>query len=295
MTFRTPTGLALLLRAVLCTAIALGAPQAMLPDSRAGDLDQVRGEVRDDDERDAKVKKRRRSRDDECDHDDCCDDPNVFEELIGNTLLFTVTAPWWGPRLAVGDDGLWAGFPPAPYALGHPGYLVIDPIDPAGTDGWALRLSSEYGTDFDDLDRIGARLIVDTSSRFGFDTEWNQWIESTPAGTDDLATGDFNFVYRFAQHERVQYHTGVGMNWLADDAGSEFGVNFTWGVQAFPRDPFVLDAVLDVGSLGDAFLLHFRTTAGVVWGPAEIFAGYDRIHIGDATLQGVLAGVRFWF
>lgn len=293
MTFRTPTGLAILLRAAICTAVALGAPGEMLQHGRAGVLDEVRGEVRDDDDEPKPKKKRGRSR---SDHDHCDDDPpGFFEQLIGNTLLFGATAPWWGPRLALADDGGWAAFPPAPYAQGHPGYLVIDPIDPAGTAGWTLRLSSEYGTNFDDLDRIGTRLVVDTSSRFGFDAEWNQWIESTPAVTDDLATGDFNLVYRFAQHERLQFHSGLGMNWLADDAGSDFGVNFTWGVQAFPRDPFVFDAVLDVGSLGDAFLLHFRTTAGVVWGPAEIFAGYDRQHIGDATLQGVLAGVRFWF
>jgi hypothetical protein len=291
MSFRCPTGLAILFRAVLCAGIGIGAAVQTRHVCRAGVLDQVRSEVRDDDDEPKSKTKRSRSRDDHCDDDA----EGFFDRLIGNTVLFTVTAPWWLPRLACGDDGGWASFPPAPYAQGHPGYLVIDPIDPAGTDGWSLRLSSEYGTDLDDLDRIGTRLLVDTSRRIGIDTEWNQWIERTPTGTDSLVTGDFNLVYRFAQHERVQYHTGVGMNWLADEVGSEFGVNFTWGVQAFCRDPFVLDAVVDVGSLGDAFLFHFRASAGVVWGPAEIFAGYDRLHIGDATLQGVLAGVRFWF
>lgn len=291
MSFRLPTGLALLFRAILCAGIGIGAAVQTPRTCRAGVLDEVRSEVREGDDDPKPKTKPRRSR-----HDDCDDDPpGFFDQLISNTVLFTVTAPWWLPRLSCADDGGWASFPPAPYAQGHPGYLVIDPIDPAGTDGWSLRLSSEYGTDFDDLSRIGTRLFVDTSHRIGIDTEWNQWIESAPAGTDDLATGDFNLVYRFAQHERVQYHSGLGMNWLADDAGSEFGFNFTWGVQAFPRDPFVFDAVMDVGSLGDAFLFHFRTSAGVIWGPAEIFAGYDRLRIGRTDLQGVMAGVRFWF
>src|SRR5690606_20030843 len=282
MSFRLPTGPAILFRVLLCAGIGLGAAAGTPRFCGAGVLDEVRGEVRDDDDESQPKEKRRRSH---SDHDDCDNDPSgVFEKLIGETLLFGVTVPWWGPRVVLADDGGWASFPPAPYAEGHPGYLVIDPIDPAGTDGWMLRLSSEYGTDFDDLDRIGARLVIDTSARSGIDTEWNQWIESTPTGTDDLATGDFNLVCRFARHERLQYHTGLGMNWLADDAGSDFGVNFTWGVQAFPRDPFVVDAVIDIGSLGDAFLLHFRTSAGVVWGPAEIFTGYDRQHIGNATL-----------
>ncbi len=98
----------------------------------------------------------------------------------------------------------------------HEGYLVINPADPINTDWWSVRFSSEYGTDFDSLSRIGTRLVFDTSTRFGFDTEWNQWIESIPGGDDSLATGDFNLVYRFAQNEQIQFYSGVGANWMTD-------------------------------------------------------------------------------
>jgi len=197
--------------------------------------------------------------------------------------------------LTLADEGEWATFPSAPYAEDHPGYLVIDAVDPTGTDNWFVRLSTEYGTDFGNLSRIGSRLLIDSSSRFGLETEWNQWLESSTTGDDSLATGDFNLTYRFAQHEQVQFRSGLGMNWLADSGRVDVGFNFTYGVDVYPNRPYSFSAVLDVGSLGDALFFHGRSTVGVVWGPAELFTGYDYQRIGQVDLQGVVAGAQIWF
>lgn len=256
----------------------------------AGKLDDVRDEIRNGPD-DREPRQRSRSHTHDCDDDP----PGFFSRLMGDTVVFTTSAPWWLPRSLLEDTGEWSTFPPAPYAEDHPGYLVIDAVDPLGTDNWSVRLSTEYGTDFGDLSRIGAHLLVDTSSRFGVETEWNQWIEASPVGDDSLATGDFNLIYRFAQHERVQFRSGLGLNWLADAGRGDIGFNFTYGVDVFPAQPLTLSAVLDVGSLGDALYFHGRSTVGVVWGPAEIFTGYDYQRIGRVNLQGLVAGVQVWF
>ena len=44
-----------------------------------------------------------------------------------------------------------------------------------------------------------------------------------------------------------------------------------------------------------ASLVHFRATAGVMLNRFEVYTGYDHLEIGSACLQGLLAGVRFWF
>ena len=267
----------------------------------AGKLDEVREEVREGDE-DEQTRTQptiptfpttpgwssSATSEDDRDH--------PFRDFVNTTVVFSTSAPWWLPHYALRDDFLnWTDDPTAPYAEGHDGYLVINDPDTLDTRWWAARISTEYGTNFGSLSRIGTRLIFDTSTRFGFDTEWNQWIEATPLGNDSLATGDFNLVYRFAQSERVQFYSGAGVNWLADSARSDFGFNLTYGVEAFPTDPLVLAATIDLGSLGDAVFFHFRSTAGVMVGPGELFTGYDYQRIGNVNLQGLLLGIRFWF
>ncbi len=54
-------------------------------------------------------------------------------------------------------------------------------------------------------------------------------------------------------------------------------------------------ATMDLGSLGDALFFHFRSTAGVMIGPAELFTGYDYQRIGNVNLQGLTVGLSLWF
>jgi hypothetical protein len=265
-------------------------------------LEDVRREVRESSSSRPRQRHHDRHRyrvDDDDDDDDDCDHSFFAEflgEVFGPPLLFTVTAPWWGPHAMLeGDLSNRADFPSAPYAGDYDGFLLIDSAGPERVKSWSSRLTIDYGHNFDDLSRIGTRLIVDTSRRLGFDTEWDQWIEQVPGGYDSLATGDFNAVFRFAQSEKIQFHSGLGFNWLADSHRSDFGFNFTYGVDLFPRDPWIVSSTIDVGTLGASTRFHSRTSVGVIFHGTEFFTGYDYQRFGQADLHGLMAGVRFWY
>ena len=205
-------------------------------------------------------------------------------------------SPWWGPHVALVDNlDIRPDFPTAPYIDGVPGHLLIHSTNLTPVRGWGGRAAAHYGTDFGDLQWSTIRLQMDTAPRFGFDAEWTHWTESTRGRNDSLDTGEVNLLYRFAQSEQLEFHTGLGVNWLADGSDGEAGINFTYGMQAFPVRPWTLRAAIDAGTLGDAGLFHFRVGAGAVWNRCELFTGYDVYRIGDVTLDGLFAGAAFWF
>lgn len=235
--------------------------------------------------------------DEPVDDDDeaACDDG--WCDSVSGTFLFTiVTTPWWVPPRMLDDNwSTLAHFPKYPYAGGHRGYLYSELDRDDRGDPWNVRLSTEYGTDFDDVGRLGVRLTADTLFRVGIDTEWNRWIDHGPDPDDPFSTGDFNLVCRFAQSETVQFHSGLGVNWLTDDAGSDFGPNLTYGIEYYPRDPLVFSASMDVGTIGHAGYAHFRTTAGITRKHGEAFVGYDLRRFNDIRVHGLIAGARFTY
>ena len=64
---------------------------------------------------------------------------------------------------------------------------------------------------------------------------------------DQLWLGDVNVVYRCAQIPILQMRTGLGMNWLADEFGSDVGFNFTYSGDFFPADPWLVSAGINWG------------------------------------------------
>ena len=107
--------------------------------------------------------------------------------------------------------------------------------------------------------------------------------------------GETDAVIRFAQNEHWMFRSGLGVNSLSDALDTDVGFNFTYGVDWFPINPLVFSSEIDLGSLGHAWLFHVRTSAGVTFKGAEIFAAYDYYDIGDGQLKGLSAGVRLWF
>jgi hypothetical protein len=282
----------------VCASICPGLPISQETAVRAGELQSVREAVRKESDASADAQPKKKKEKKRSQRTDCDDEGFrlVFGEVIGKALFVAASSPWWIPHVGVDDDlSDWGSFPSAPYDDGHDGYLVIETLAPIEADGLSVRLWTEYGTDFDDLSRIGTRLIVDTAPRFGLDAEWNQWFEETGTGDDTLSTGDVNLVYRFAQHERIQFRSGLGVNWLNDSHDADFGFNFTYGFDAFPVEPVIVSGTLDLGRIGDASLVHVRSTAGLVWKRAELFTGYDYQRIGPVDLHGLVAGLQFWF
>jgi hypothetical protein len=212
--------------------------------------------------------------------------------------LATVTSPFWAPPLLLGDDYVApAYFTPYPYSGMFPGFLSVNEVgDPGPLSNWSVRGALEDGNDFRGLNRLGGRLVLDTTSRFGGLTNWNYFNENLGNGhTDETLIGDTNLTFRFAQSERVQMHTGLGLRLQTNRYDTRFGANFTYGADFFPARPVVVSAAFDAGNLSDTLVLHARATVGLVYGRWEGFVGYDFLRVNSANLQGMLAGLRLWF
>lgn len=278
--------------------LSLALLPAALPSPACGDglqslRDDVRTERSDDDEReepDRAPQKKRRS----WFASDCDDDDNSLGNFMGTAILLGATCPFWGPASLLDDDYTFdADFPDFPYDDVPGSILVTTP--PAGpASPWTARLRSEVASDFGDQERIGGRLLLDSALRVGIDTEWNYRYQNLPTGHDQLWTGDFNVVYRFAQSERVQFRSGLGVNWLSDRIGTDYGFNFTYGADVYPRKPWFVSATMDWGRLGHAGLFHGRVIGGVVVDRWELFTGYDYYDVGGTQINGLVAGVGIW-
>ncbi len=235
--------------------------------------------------------------------------------------FWAATSPLWFPVAATNDDlRLDAHFQRFPYQVtqgsvvrpydlpgGAPAYAKLtEELDdrmhrlrigllPPQLRRWSARVSAEYAGELDDLERIGGRLLVNTASRFGVDTEMSHLEEQLPEGrTDRLWLGDGNLIFRFAQSDWSEWRMGVGFNWLDDRQRTDYGFNFTYGVDFFPRRPWVVSLDIDWGKLGRAGLFRGRATAGVVvWG-MEPYIGYEYLDIGRTQCNSIVAGVRAW-
>ncbi len=229
------------------------------------------------------------------------DECDSTEQAVGWAILFGATTPWWGPHLLLEGDGAGtAAFPIGPYASGHPGYLTIDAgatdAEIPRTKSWGGRVSLDTANNFDDITTMTGRLQLDTVFRVGLDAEWANLVERQPGSADWLGRGDCNLVVRFAQSERMQFHSGVGLNWLADRNTSDYGFNFTYGVDLFPVDPVVASASIDLGTVGNSSLVHFRGTIGLMVRPRlHLYTGYDLLNFEGNSIHSLLTGLEFWF
>ena len=252
---------------------------------------------------------------------DCDDGDTLGWYLVAGVFVAAgVTSPFWGPVAAVKDDyGIDGYFPRFPYAGQVPGYMTgfdrpgdspvfeqWQPEDyPEMTDfdcwlvkprRWSGRVRVDYGEESADLSRIGGHLLLSMASRWGFDAEMVRFEENLPGGgVDELWLGDGNLIFRFAQSEHMQWRSGLGFNWLDDPVRTDYGFNFTYGLDWFPRQPWILSATLDWGTLGSAELFHFRTTAGVTLFGIESYIGYEYYDLDAACTNSLIAGVRVWF
>lgn len=293
-----------------------------LPALADGKLDKARSEVRDSN---SKSVSSQRSSSDSDSNSDCDSDSSFLGSLFGSLLssLFSsdsenalvsesadgsssfmvggnavfsgLTAPWWIPRSLVGDKDEVLLFADYPYASGWDGYFVNQDPEPDWTKRWSGRFLAESGSNFDGLQKHGGRLRLDSTSRWGLDTEWNFRRESLSPGHDTLWNGDVNLVYRFAQGQRAAFYTGVGVNWLTDRFGSNAGFNFTYGADLYPAKPWVLSGSIDWGTLGHTSAFHGRATVGVMLNRWEFFTGYDYYKLGGTSLPSYVAGVQIHF
>ena len=254
-------------------------------------LESLRHNVRAEKEPEAPPRKRRRRSPRVRETDDETDN------FVGQMLALGVTLPFWGPPIILDDNYREHGrFFSYPYKRGAPGNLVIGPEHQATTKVWHLRARSEYLESFSGVSSTGGQVLLDTLPRFGLDTEFYHRQEMLQSGSrDTLWTGDANAVFRFAQSSLLQMRTGLGINWLSDEQGREYGFNFTYGGDLMLGDPWILSGEIDAGTLGNSGLFHGRVTVGAQFHHVEIYTGYDYYQVGDTILDGALVGVRLWF
>ncbi len=286
------------LKRIRITFVALPLAIAVMGNPRAApadDLLQLREDVRAPSAGPPAEKKKSRRDHDHWDEED--EHWNDLLEALCYPVVIAASSPFWGPAAMVGDDYSRVGhFAIHPYHQSDRGYMVLE--DDLWTDPypWTARLRFEYGDDFQGLSRIGGHLLWDSQHRIGIDTAFDYRHEDLSAGlADELWTGDANVVFRFAQSERLQMRTGIGLNWLADSAATDLGFNFTYGGDWFPAKPWVVSAELDVGRLGSATLFHGRATAGVQLRSVELFVGYDYFDVGNTQIDGLISGIRYWY
>jgi hypothetical protein len=299
---------------VFCVSFALCA--AISPAVDGQTLSRMRNEVRsggdgsssssNDDEKEKKKKKKKKSSSSSHHHHhDDDDDEGPFDELgaaiLGPPLLMAgivATVPFWGSGAAIGDSHELTGyFPEHPYEDHEfPGYMSIEPNIPEYHWFYGGHVQAEYGDSFDSLSGIGGRLVLDSSMRLGFDTELQYRREDLGFQLhDDLWTGDANITYRIAQHPQFIMRTGLGVNWLSDQFGTDYGINFTYGAEWFIYDPLVVTAGIDWGRVGQSEIFHLRTEVGMTIEQFEPFVGFDHYSIGGVGIQEVVVGLRIWF
>lgn len=287
----------LVLRAILLAAFL----SAVLPSSACGQsLRQIRKDVRRSgnhkvkEEKKAKPKRRhhRHSRDGHCDDDD----DDGWNELLGRIFFVGATSPFWAPRSALDDDSFDPGtFARYPYLHGMDGYMSTKFEHATDEYPWLLRLRTEYLSNLNNYSRVGGQVLFDTACRLGIDSEFNYHNERSPQFADRLWTGDVNLLFRFAQSRKMQLRTGIGLNWLSDEIGTDTGFNFTYSGDWFPRDPWIISMEIDWGKLGAATLFHGRVTAGVQFHRFEIYTGYDYFDLGSTEINSLISGLRLWY
>ncbi len=237
------------------------------------------------------------SRNSHAHHHEYCDDDdndNALAAFLAAGVLAGVTSPFWGPNVALEDDISQAGyFPEHPYENAE-GSLLYDK-SPRGAHDSLIVLQGQYGDNFDNIIHANGRVLMEHSSRFGFDTEFFYRNEDVQTGHDELWTGDFNVTYRFAQSEKWQFRAGLGANWLVYNDQADEGINFTYGADWFPADPVVVSALLDWGRVGDAGLFHGRTTIGLSHNGWGVFTGYDFFEIGHQEIHSWINGIELRF
>jgi len=292
-----------------------------------GKLQQVRQEVRQEKKPDSREQEAADNDDDDdwsLDWDDS-EDSIVLEGLWGalSTSCWLIGVPLYVlPANLVGDNyhnkfgfqrypyaddsaGLMWNLTPPTASLGPPQPLesnaadwrVEIPLEPERPGRlWSGRVFVEESNDFDGLNRVNGQVLIDTIGRVGFQASWSYLTEELDCGCrDEFWLGDANLTFLFAQSDKVQFRTGLGCRWLADDGESDFGINFLYGGDFYPVKPLIVSTCLELGNLGSAFVVHGRATAGAILSRFEFFGGYDWLRIGTVDLHGPVVGVRLWF
>ena len=227
----------------------------------------------------------------------CPGEYNSFGMLL---FAFTFGIPWMVPRLY--DDPTLVGYAPYPFANG-PGVLRLaagsnPDTDAQGVRNVALAVDVESGYLIEGVVPAGIAMRLQLPRRFELDTRVSMLTDVLEQPAQVGSTGTAHLSYRFAQSKRFDFRTGLGMRMFTLDA-VRLGFDLMYAVDSYIAQNVVLRIELHMGNLTQAFVGQARSTLGVMFGPAELYAGYDHTsYISEgstARLGGPVVGVRAWF
>jgi hypothetical protein len=229
------------------------------------------------------------------DDEDSSGEAELF--ILSNMVAaWVLSLPVTVPQAIFGDDHSLGGFIKYPFARAHTGNMMMNPMQGDPVESNHLRIRLDYADNFLAQQKISTHFIFESRNRLGVDASFDYLRESVAVGHhEQLWIGDVNVVWRFAQMERAQMRVGLGMNWQRAAAGTENGINFTYGGDFYLSEPQVLSAVLDWGRLGSAGLFRMRITCGRQIGRAKVYVGYEYLSIGDFKKNFLITGMSFDF
>jgi hypothetical protein len=223
----------------------------------------------------------------------------------GETELFILSAwvatwvlslPVRVPQAIFGDDYHPGGFIKYPFARAHAGNMIMNPLPGDPIESSHLRIRLDYADNFRAQQKISTHFIFESRNRWGVEGSFDYLRESVAAGQhEQLWVGDVNVVWRFAQMAKAQMRVGLGMNWQRAAAGTENGINFTYGGDFYLSEPQIISADLDWGRLGSTGLFRVRTTYGRQIGRAKVYVGHEYLSIGPFKKNFLITGMSFDF
>ena len=233
--------------------------------------------------------------------------PEAGRAIVGLAAgaVIVGTTPFWVPAALFDQENKL--FPKYPYARSGAGLVMptdCDPLDNVAeywdnaliTKGWALRVSTDVGGNFDDLRRAGGQIFLDTNFyRLGVLANVNYYRESGTGGDPSALTSDVNLTYRLTQCEWLQMHFGLGARTWSSLGDFSGGVNAFYRGDVYPIRPVNVSTVSEIGNLDQTLYMHVRAQVGAHWRHGEVFLGYDWTRLAGVTLQGPLVGLRVWF
>ena len=214
--------------------------------------------------------------------------------LGGIAAAVAGTAPVWVPRWLLEEESEPGFFFEYPYYEQRWQYLDLGQHPAEGATVWGATITGDYSTD-GDIDRAATRITFDSTSRFGFESEFNHlWGTLEDRPWDEMQTGDAHVLWRFAQHPCVQFRAGLGFRWLTDELDTNYGFSGHYGVEIQPVRPLAISLQVEGGTLRHDPFLHGRMTLGLLWKRTELFAGFDYLQIDELESAGPVAGLRLW-
>ena len=220
--------------------------------------------------------------------------------------------PWLGPRRLLGGSTYRdSAFPLAPYADDADGYVRIAGISPpahladvaksngAGETllgrGSAMRVWAEGGAADLTLARGSAGFLWSGAHRLELSGEVRMFYEKLSATQSDrLWIGSIGAHYVFAQSERAQLRSGLGLRVMPDGNDQFMGAYFSYGMDLYPMRPLILSVNGDIGGLNGAAVGTLRATLGAIVDQVEVYGGYEGFWLGDVDLSMALLGARIW-